>query len=122
MEVARRTLLKYGGGFLVVSGDNGEAERLARLARSHDRVLETTAQNTWENVERSIPDLEEATLLAIATDWFHARRAGAYLRQMRPDLATRLVSADRPLFRGLWIQVGGALYEALLTIRRSLRW
>jgi hypothetical protein len=53
--VATRTLAKYGGGTLVVSGHQGEAERLAALARNDEVIVERTARTTWENVERTIP-------------------------------------------------------------------
>jgi uncharacterized SAM-binding protein YcdF (DUF218 family) len=121
MDIALRTLARYGGGRLVVSGHQGEAERLALLAPKDQVVLETTARNTWENVERSIPQFEEGQRWAIASDWFHARRASGYLRQMRPDLSTRLVPAERPWWRGWWIRGGGAAYEALLALRRRVR-
>jgi uncharacterized SAM-binding protein YcdF (DUF218 family) len=83
MAVALRTLGSHGGGRLVVSGHRGEAERLAVLAPQHQVVIEPTARSTWENVERSIPQFEEADQLAIASGRFHARRASRYLRQLR---------------------------------------
>src|SRR4051812_14026185 len=66
VNVAVRTLAHYGGGQLVMSGYGGEAERLAALAPSDTEVvLETTARTTRENVERSLPLLEDADRLAI---------------------------------------------------------
>lgn len=121
MALALRTLASNGGGVLVASGYQGEAERLALLAPDHHVVVESTAQSTWDNVERSLRYFDGADRLAIASDWFHARRAGRYLRQMRPDLSARLVPAERRWWRGWWIQVGGAAYEALLAARRRLR-
>jgi uncharacterized SAM-binding protein YcdF (DUF218 family) len=121
MAIALRTLASNGGGTLVTSGYQGEAERLAMLAPHHRVVVEPTAQSTWDNVERSIPYFEEADRLAIASDWFHARRASRYLRQLRPDLSARLVPAERQGWRGWWIQAGGAAYEALLVGRRIVR-
>src|SRR5579875_2661563 len=100
MSVARRTLRAHGGGRLVVSGHGGEAERLAAMAPGDDVVIEPTARSTWENVERSIPYLEGAAHIAIATDRFHERVAAGYLRTMRPDLAARLVGPSRPWWRG----------------------
>jgi len=117
MAVAQRTLALHGGGTLVLSGHRGEAERLAQLAPQNDVVLETTARTTWENVERSMPHFEAAHQLAIASDCFHARRAGRYLRELRPDLATRLVAAEWQWWRGWWIQAGGAVYEAYISAR-----
>ena len=118
MAVALRTLASNGGGTLVASGYQGEAERLALLAPHHHVVVEPTAQSTWDNVERSIPYIEEADRVAIASDWFHARRASHYLRQLRPDLSARLVPAGTPVVGGWWIQAGGAAYEGLLASRR----
>jgi len=117
MSVALRTLASHGGGRLVASGHRGEAERLAALAPHHQLDIETTARSTWENVEFSIPLMEEADQLAIASGRFHARRASHYLRQLRPDLSERLVSAERQWWRGSWIQVGDAAYEGLLAVR-----
>ena len=121
MAVALRTLAAHDGGTLVVSGHRGEAERLAWLAPQRDVVLEPTARTTWDNVERSIPYFEQADCLAIASDWFHARRAGQYLWQLRPDLSKRLVPAERQWWRGWWIQAGGAAYETLLATRRLVK-
>ncbi len=75
MEVAERTLRDHGGGRLVVSGHRGEVARLAAMATSEDVVIEPTARTTWENIERSIPFLEVAPRIAVATDWFHGRIA-----------------------------------------------
>ena len=121
MAVALRTLSSNGGGTLVVSGYQGEAERLALLAPNHHVVVESTAESTWDNVYWSLPYFEEADRLAIASDWFHARRVSRYLQQMRPDLSPRLVPAERQWWRGWWIQAGGAAYEALLVVRRHIR-
>ena len=121
MAVGLRTLALNGGGTLVASGHRGEAERLALLAPQLHVVVEPTAQSTRDNVERSIPYFEEADRLAIASDWFHARRASHYLGQLRPDLSARLVPAERQWWRGWWIQAGGAAYEALLATRRLIR-
>jgi len=106
----------------VASGHRGEAERLAQLAQGHPVIVESTARSTRENVERSLFHFEEADQLAIATDWFHARRASNYLRQLRPDLSVRLVPAERQWRHGgWWIEPGGAAYEALLETKRLIR-
>jgi uncharacterized SAM-binding protein YcdF (DUF218 family) len=106
----------------VVSGHRGEAERLAQLAQGHPVVVESTARSTRENVEMSLPHFEEADQLAVASDWFHVRRASNYLRQLGPDLSVRLVPAERQWRHGgWWIQPGGAAYEALLGAKRLIR-
>jgi uncharacterized SAM-binding protein YcdF (DUF218 family) len=120
MAVALRTLAAHRGGRLVVSGHQGEARRLAVLAPGNDVVIEPTARSTWENVERSVPYFEGADKLAVASDWFHARRAGNYLRRLRPDLNARLVPAERQWRSGWWIHSGGAAYAALVAIRRAI--
>ena len=101
----------------MASGYQGEAERLALLSPRDPVIIEPTARTTWDNVERSIPYFEEADQLAIASDWLHARRASHYLRQLRTDLSTRLVRAERRWWRGWWIQAGSAAYESLLVVR-----
>jgi hypothetical protein len=121
MDVALRTLRAHGGGQLVVSGHRGEAERLAAIAANQDVIIEPTARSTWENVERSIPFLDDAPRIAVATDRFHARVAERYLRQIRPDLARRLVKPNRQWWRGWWIQAGGVGYPALLMARGVAR-
>ena len=121
INVALRTLRVHGGGQLVVSGHRGEAERLAAIAANQDVFIEPTARTTWENVERSVPFLDDAPRIAVATDRFHTRVAEHYLRQIRPDLARRLVKPNRPSWRGWWIQAGGTGYRALRLARRVAR-
>jgi uncharacterized SAM-binding protein YcdF (DUF218 family) len=121
VAVALRTLAAHDGGRLVVSGHRGEAERLAALALGSDVIVEPTAQTTWDNVERSIPHLEDVERIAIASDWFHARQAGQYLLRLRPDLGSRVVSADRRWWHGWWIQAGGGVHAAAAAGRRVIR-
>ena len=85
-------------------------------------VVESTARSTRENVERSLFHVEDADQLAVAADWFHARRASNYLRQLRPDLSARLVPAERQWRHGgWWIQPSGAAYEALHAAKMLIR-
>jgi uncharacterized SAM-binding protein YcdF (DUF218 family) len=120
MRVAVRTLATYDGGRLVVSGQDGEAERLADLApQGVDVVIESMARSTLENVQRSLPYLLDAERLAIATDRFHRRRAVRYLRDLEPGLLTRLVHPTYSWREGWWMDGGGAVYESLLRIRRA---
>ena len=53
-------------------------------------VLEEQSRTTWENIERSIPLLQDATAIVIASNTFHARKARRYLTTQAPDLAARL--------------------------------
>ena len=109
MKVAVDTLGRAGGGSLVVSGHGGEAERLAQLAPPDTLVvLETAARSTRQNVEFSLPFLVDADRIAIASDYFHARRALRYMQSLRPDLVDRVVPVLRRWPRGLWMDVAGA--------------
>jgi uncharacterized SAM-binding protein YcdF (DUF218 family) len=118
--VALATLAEHGGGHLVVSGHEGESERLAALVPTGVSVLvEPTATSTFENVERSLGLFREADKICIASDRFHVRRAMGYLRQLDPSLAERLVRPKRAWWRGLWMDAGGAAYEVLLRVRRN---
>jgi DUF218 domain len=120
MAVAVRTLSAHGGGRLVVSGHAGEAERLAALAPTGtDVLIESTARSTQENVERSLPFLRDAEQLAVASDRFHRRRVVEYLRDLAPDLLTRLVQPEYGWREGWWMDAGGAVYESLLRARRG---
>lgn len=57
-------------------------------------ILEDQAETTWENIANSIPALEDAEVIKIASDPMHARRARRYLFDQRPDLAARLAPAE----------------------------
>jgi hypothetical protein len=120
MAVAVRTLSTYGGRRLVVSGRNGEAERLAALApRDVPVSIETTARSTQENVERSLPHLAGAEKVAIASDRFHQRRILRHLRQAEPRLADAVVPPTYGWRAGWWMDAGGAVHETMLHVRRA---
>ena len=53
-------------------------------------VLEECARTTWENIAYSIPLIEQAPSIKIASNTFHARRARKYLAKQSPLLAARL--------------------------------
>ena len=117
--VALATVREHGGGRLVVSGFGGEAERLAALVPSVVPViLEPEARSTFENVQRSLSFLEDAEAIAVASDRFHVRRAVAYLQQLRPDLAARIVHPTRSWWRGWWMDAAGGAYEVAGLLRR----
>jgi hypothetical protein len=119
MAVALRTLDAHRGGRLVVSGHRGEAERLAALAPADTCVeVESTARSTLENVERSIPFLLGAEVLALASGRFNRRRALAYMRTVRPELAERVVEPVSSWRDGWWMDAAGAAYELSLRLRR----
>ena len=119
MNVALATLNSHGGGLLIVSGFGGEAQRLAALTPPGvNVVVEATARTTYENVERSLPFLEDAEVIAIASDRAHVRKATAYLHQLRPDLLDRTVPPTRSRLHGWWMDAGGLAYEGLGLVRR----
>ena len=118
MRVALDTLTRQGGGCLVVSGHHGEARRLANLAPTGVPViLEPTARNTFENVERSLQWLREADQIAVASDLFHSRRAERYLLRLWPEADTKLVPATRRWRTGWWMHLAGAAYALVLALR-----
>lgn len=66
-------------------------------------LLEDRSATNWENISNVIPLLEDVDRIKITSQPAHARKARAYLRRQRPDLAERLVRADdyRP---GEWMR------------------
>jgi uncharacterized SAM-binding protein YcdF (DUF218 family) len=91
---------------LVFSGGPHEAELMARYATSVRGFagpvdVETKSRSTWQNVEYSIPFLEDAGRIKIVSNPLHALKARLYLQRQRPDLASRLVRAADHRF-GEW--------------------
>jgi uncharacterized SAM-binding protein YcdF (DUF218 family) len=87
-------------------------------------ATESRASTTWENVEFSMPLLENFGRLAFVSDPLHAARARRYLRAQRPELAERLVRAgEYRLLERWWLKVPAAAYELLelYRTRRSMR-
>jgi uncharacterized SAM-binding protein YcdF (DUF218 family) len=72
-------------------------------------ILEERARTTVENIVNSIPLMEDAPAIKIASDTFHARRARRILGDRSPDLATRLVGT-RDYIPGEW----GLLHAVLV--------
>ena len=95
-----RWVFSGGGRGAEQDGVPSEAEVMA--AHAHDVLgvpaarteVETRSRDTWQNVALSLPHLQDAATLAIASSPTHAARARRYLTQQRPDLAQRLVPAD----------------------------
>ncbi|MBM7787565.1 YdcF family protein [Tenggerimyces flavus] len=113
---------------LVFSGGPHEAELMARYATGQrgyagEVVVETKSRSTWQNVEFSIPFVEDADRIKIVSQPLHALKARLYVQRQRPDLASRLVrSADYRL--GEWAPLKPLLAAygllALAKARRSL--
>ncbi|CAO5189381.1 hypothetical protein FAIPA1_60194 [Frankia sp. AiPs1] len=132
-EIGVRSLEPGGDSLLIFSGGGPagaptEAETMAAYARdvlgvpAHRIRLETSAKSTWENIAFSLPWLEPARTIAIASDPLHAARGRLYLHRQRPDLATRLVPADdyRP-FDHWRLKVPTAVYAVTRPPMRRLR-
>lgn len=82
---------------LVFSGGPYEAELMARYAKQRGHtgevVEETKSRSTWQNVEFSIPFIEDAERIKVVSHPLHALKARLYVQRQRPDLAARLVRA-----------------------------
>jgi uncharacterized SAM-binding protein YcdF (DUF218 family) len=88
---------------LVCSGGSGatsvsEAALLANYAVAEYGFtgqvrLEDQSRSTWQNVENVLPLLEHVDQIKIVSNPLHGQKARLYLRQLRPDLAERLVRA-----------------------------
>jgi uncharacterized SAM-binding protein YcdF (DUF218 family) len=103
-----------------------EAEGMARLAEeagvaAAQIVREDRAQNTWQNVEYSLPFLDGFAHLFIASDPLHALRGRRYLCKQRPAWCDRVAVAPayEPFARPLW-KIGAVLYELHAWIRDRL--
>ncbi|MGA3220334.1 MAG: YdcF family protein [Acidimicrobiales bacterium] len=134
VEMAKRALDRLGAELVVFSGSASrgrpaEGDAMAAYAEvlgvpAHLIATESRASTTWENVEFSMPLLENFDRLAFVSDPLHAARARRYLRAQRPELAGRLVSAGEYRFlERWWLKVPAAGYELLelYRTRRSLR-
>ena len=94
-ELGPSRLVLCGGP---VGGPVPEAELMACYARagcgySGVLITELTSRSTWENVHHVIPFIEDADRIKFVSNSLHAEQARVYLRQLRPDLANRLVPA-----------------------------
>ena len=81
-----------------VGGPVPEAELMACYAREERGypgvlITELTSRSTWENVRNAIPYIEDADRIKFVSNSLHAEQGRVYLRQLRPDLAERLVPA-----------------------------
>lgn len=75
-----------------------EADLMARYAREELGytgllVTETQSRSTWENIRNAIPLIEAADHIKIVSNFWHTPKARRYLKQLRPDLAARLITA-----------------------------
>ncbi len=75
-----------------------EADLMARYAREElgytgPLVTETQSRSTWENIQNAIPLIESADHIKIVSNFWHTPKARRYLKQLRPDLVPRLITA-----------------------------
>lgn len=111
-RTADSVLIMSGG---TVEGDVPEAVVMERFARDElgytGRILlETSSRSTRENIENTIPLIEDADRIKIVSNSPHAEVAREYLWQLRPDLADRLVRADEQRFGEIVpVKIGAAL-------------
>jgi uncharacterized SAM-binding protein YcdF (DUF218 family) len=128
VEMAKRALDRLGAELVVFSGSASkgrpaEGHAMATYAEAQGVPTslirtESRASTTWENVEFSMPLLENFDRLAFVSDPLHAARARRYLRAQRPDLAARLVTAgEYVIFERWWLKVPAAGYELLELFR-----
>jgi uncharacterized SAM-binding protein YcdF (DUF218 family) len=127
-----RSFVRDRGTRIVFSGGSrgagpSEANVMAALAVSLGIapdvvVLEEGATTTGENVELSLPLVEDCDEIAFCSDPMHAARARCYALSQRPDLAGRLVGADDyRLFERWWLKLPATAYEATIGTRNRRR-
>jgi uncharacterized SAM-binding protein YcdF (DUF218 family) len=85
-------------------------------------ALETRSRTTRQNVEYALPMIEASDVIKVASDPMHAARARRYLRELRPDLASRVrPAADYRFADHWWLKVATAGYELIRLAWRSVR-
>jgi uncharacterized SAM-binding protein YcdF (DUF218 family) len=94
-----------------------EADVMAHVAEElgaprEQIVLERAATSTWENVAFSLPLLEGADTVLVASDALHARRGVRYLCRLRPAQCPHVFPASTYVpFQLFWWKPPAALYE-----------
>lgn len=107
-----------------VEGAIPEAEIMQRYAREElgftGRILlEPESRSTQENIDNVIGLIENAGTIKIVSNSPHAEVARAYLWQLRPDLAERLVRADEHrLGEIIPMKIGAALRLILFRLQQ----
>ncbi|WP_280269541.1 YdcF family protein [Nocardia wallacei] len=123
MDPGRAGIMVFTGG--AVRRKWPEAEVMARYARTRLGVpearirIENKAESTWQNIEFTIPLIEHADHIKIASDPMHAARARRYLLLQRPDLAARLARTDDyRCGERWWLKLPTAAHELAAIARR----
>jgi uncharacterized SAM-binding protein YcdF (DUF218 family) len=132
VDLARRAFDALGASRVVFSGGPSkgrpaEAEAMAAYARRKFMPpeaieVETAATSTWQNVQFSLPLVNNYDRVAFVSDPLHAARARRYLRAQDPELANRLVSAgEYQLLEHCWLKIAFVAYEMYIALRGTLR-
>lgn len=91
-SAAADVLVLCGGA---VSGPVPEADVMENYARARGYAgpirLDRESRSTLQNIENAIPLIEGADSIAIVSNSLHALKGRILLRELRPDLADRLV-------------------------------
>lgn len=91
-SAAAEVLVLCGGA---VSGPVPEAEAMENYARARGYTgpirLDRESRSTLQNIENAIPLIEDAASVAIVSNSVHALKGRILLRELRPDIADRLV-------------------------------
>ena len=110
--------------------DGGPSEAAMMSAYTRDVLgvpasrirTEDLARSTWQNIVRTVPLIETADTIKIASDPLHAARARRYLHAQRPDLAARLTAAaDYQFGDHWWLKLATAAYEVAAATLKRLR-
>jgi uncharacterized SAM-binding protein YcdF (DUF218 family) len=132
-DIAVRSMDPGRDSQLVFTGfgpDGGPSEAAMMSAYAQDVLgvpasrirTEDSARSTWQNIERTVPLIETADTIKIASDPLHAARARRYLRAQRPDLASRLAgAADYRFGDHWWLKLVTAGYELAAATWKRLR-
>lgn len=132
VDLAKRAFKALGASKVVFSGGPSkgrpaEAEAMAAYARRHwlppDTIaVETAAVSTWQNIQFSLPLVNNYARVAIVSDPLHAARARRYMRAQDLEVANRLVSAgEYRLLEHCWLKIAFVVHEMYITARGTLR-
>jgi len=122
VRIGVRMMREAGCSRLVLSGgtphsDANEAQLMAGLAREEgvkdeEMFLELNAKTTWENLQNSLPYMEDYPTVYVASDGLHSHRGVRYLCAQRPDRCddAYAVANYRP-FRAYFLKWPGFINE-----------
>lgn len=115
------TRIVLSGG--AVANNYVEAKSMAEIARTlgvpdHDIVIEDHARTTWENIQYSLPSLEQYDRIFIASDSLHVHRGKRYICRQTPSLCPKIfVTGYNPPIELFWWKIPSAVHELYSWIR-----